>query len=152
MSQSAFVGNPPNTERDALIIKGWYQFWAFPYPGDEFGIIPALKPPNPPHDSRQTYTVVVCAIAITLTIVITGARLLLRIFMKEMRWGADDWTILVAASGVVGWFGLTTAAGINGGGGKRLYDVTYEELNIFIQVCPAMPYTLFAPFDFHLPG
>lgn len=136
MSGSALLGQPPNNENDALIILGWWKllYGANPPPPGYPSTIPAPVPPNAPHDSLQAYVIGTSALIIFLTTLITGTRLFLRLYRRELRWGADDWAILLGASGVVVFFGLTLAVGIHGGAGKHMYDTTYAEYAFLFMV------------------
>ena len=136
MSGSALLGQPPNNENDALIILGWWKllYGSNPPPPGYPSTIPAPVPPHAPHDSLQPYVIGTSALIIFLTTLITGTRLFLRIYRRELRWGADDWAILLGASGVVVFFGLTLAVGIKGGAGKHMYDTTYDEYAFLFMV------------------
>ena len=136
MAGSALLGTPPNTEEDVLIIKGFWRAQGVPYSPDGMSsIIPSGAPPNPPHDSGAAYSTVWPIVIIVLTTIITGARLLLRIFLRDLRWGPDDWAILVGALGVVAFFGLDVAIGLNAGGGRHMWDITYAQFRQFFVVC-----------------
>lgn len=136
MSGSALLGQPPNNENDALIILGWWKllYGSNPPPPGYPSTIPAPVPPNAPHDSLQAYVIGTSSLIIFLTTLITGTRLFLRLYRRELRWGADDWAILLGASGVVVFFGLTLAVGIHGGAGKHVYDTTYAEYAFLFMV------------------
>ena len=66
-------------------------------------------------------------IIIPLVFLITVARLSLRAFRKDLRWGLDDWVIILGAIGVFGWTGLVIGVAKVGGGGKHMWDLTYHE-------------------------
>ena len=144
MNGSALLGHPPNNEHDALIIKGYWKIAAADQHGNlpptiNTSIIPIMTPPNAPHDSHQSSAIASPIVVIILTIIITGTRLLLRIFRRELRWGSDDWAILVGALGVVTFYGTQLALPLDGGAGKHIYDLTYEEYNSFLKVRQFMP-------------
>lgn len=137
MSGSALMGEPPNDEHDAQAIKrSWKLNHVNNKPTRKASIIPTIKPHNTPPDSRQTYLNACSIVIIFLTALITGTRLFLRIYQRDLRWGPDDWAILVGALGVVAFFGLTIAMAVLGGRRKHMYDVTYAEFNVFFVVGP----------------
>ena len=71
------------------------------------------------------------AVAIALVVLITGTRLCLRIFRKNLSVGCDDFAIILAVVGAVAWFGMMIAMAVAGGAGKHVKDITYSELNDF---------------------
>lgn len=151
MTASALLGQPPNNENDALIILGWWKLYygQAPPPSGYPPIIPAPLPPNAPHDSLQPYVIGCSALIIFLTVLLTGARLFLRLYRRELRWGADDWAILLGASGVVVFFGMTVAVGMRGGAGKHVYDTTYAEYAfLFMVPLPASTLSMILPLTF----
>ncbi|KAL8742698.1 MAG: hypothetical protein Q9190_004866 [Brigantiaea leucoxantha] len=132
MDGSALIGHLPNTEHDALVIKGYWkvvlaQSGRTLPPGNITATIPVMVPPGAPHDNHIPYAVAAPAVVIVLTTVLTGTRLGLRIFRPELRWGGDDWAILVGALGTVAWFGLMLAVPLHAGATKHLWDITYYE-------------------------
>ena len=70
-----------------------------------------------------------------LVIVITGARLWLRVFRRDLKVGYDDWAIVPALLATVAYMAVAVAMVVYGGAGKHLYDLTYREANWFYQVC-----------------
>ena len=139
MDGSALIGHLPNTEHDALVIKGYWkvvlaQSGRTLPPGNITATIPVMVPPGAPHDNHIPYAVAAPAVVIVLTTVLTGTRLGLRIFRPELRWGGDDWAILVGALGTVAWFGLMLAVPLHAGATKHLWDITYYEYARFYSV------------------
>lgn len=101
MTGSALWGQPPNSERDYQIVRGLLFSYGFPSSTD-----PALGVPTkqhaPPHyrfESRGPGVIGGLVVAILLSFLITGTRLLLRGCCKDLRWGLDDWVIIPAAVG-----------------------------------------------------
>ena len=138
MAGSARLGHPPSTQRDKDIIKGFF-FLATGMPlsqaEEKSAIIPVVEPPNAPYDSRSWETIVAMGVLMGLVIVITGTRLSLRLFRKELKWGLDDWAIIIGLVGVLAWCSLGIGIATVGKGGKHLYDLTYVDFENFISVC-----------------
>ena len=106
--------------------------------------IPALKAkPGMIHgQTNGPETIATNTIFIVLLTLITSARLTLRYFRKDLKWGPDDYAILLGLGGVVSWFGLAIAKVQVGGAGKHVYDITYSELDWFVDVrFPPIPST-----------
>ena len=74
------------------------------------------------------------SVAMALVIIITGARLYLRYFRKELKVGIDDFVIVPAALATVAYMALAIGLVVYGGVGKHIYDMTYEEINWFYEV------------------
>lgn len=133
---SALFGHP------AANVDDWYRVRAFArLTGIPNGAInpahgfPFHAPPNPPpYHSRGPSIVTASAVTIALVMAITTLRLSLRYFRRDLRIGYDDFVIIPAALGVGVWFALQIAMSSVGGGGKHMYDVTYEEIDHFSTV------------------
>ena len=136
MAGSALLGYPPATQEDVDIIRGFYEVQGMPaiQAADAMPIIPVLAPPGAPHDTRSGTLIAAMCVVIPLVFIITGTRLALRCFRRDLRWGLDDWVIILGVMGVFGWTGLVIGVAKDGGGGKHMWDLTYHELNIFISV------------------
>ena len=142
---SAFTGQKPASAFDALVIEG---FWRLAKskdhklrpspPGAHPPVIPVKKPPNPNNDSRAWEIYAGMGALIALTILITGTRLLLRLMKKELRWGKDDWAIIVGTAFILVYASLSIEAARIGGAGKHIYNVTYRELNNYWFVSDAV--------------
>ncbi|KAK8113642.1 hypothetical protein PG999_005711 [Apiospora kogelbergensis] len=130
---SAFVGQPPNTERDYYIVKGFLRAAGLENVDPALGYIRAAQPPN----SGYVYTskspgiiagLIIIIVAITVA---TVSRLALRVSMTQLRFGADDWACIAAAG-----FGLTYTICqlqmVLRGGGNHIWDATYEDYNTFV--------------------
>lgn len=75
------------------------------------------------------------SVAMALVILITGTRLGLRFFRKDLKVGYDDFAIIPAALATVAYMAIAIASVVYGGAGKHVYDMTYEELDWFYEVC-----------------
>ena len=89
MTGSALLGHPANTPEDVDIIRGFFMV-ATGMPAKQAlspsATIPVMAPPNAPHDNRQHGIIVSMAIVMVLLTVITGTRLCLRLFRKDLKW------------------------------------------------------------------
>ena len=134
MSGSALVGDPPANQNDFYIVRGFYRSYGLPLSPEEG--IPALKaPPGAPHDQNRGPGIIGSyAVLIFLLVTITSARLALRYFKKNLKWGPDDYAIILGASGACAWIAITIAMVLVGGSGQHIYDITYVEFNWFIDV------------------
>ena len=74
------------------------------------------------------------AVAMALVILITGARLCLRCFRRDLKVGIDDFVIVPAALTAIAYFALAIGMVVYGGAGKHIYDMTYEEAEWFYKV------------------
>jgi len=99
MAKSALIGQPAATQEDYWIAKGLLQTIGM------FGTDPWKGVPLPPHrpppaqyraESRAGTNITAYSISIAIIVIITVARLYLRAFSKRMRWGLDDWLMMVA--------------------------------------------------------
>lgn len=101
--------------------------------------IPLLAaPPGAPHgQTRGLQMTAAYSVLISLLVIITSARLALRFFKKDLRWGLDDYAIIFGATGTVTWLAIAIAIVNYGGAGQHIYDITYKELNRFITVSSA---------------
>lgn len=138
MSNSAFVGQPPATFEDRLIIRGYARrLGVTENMSDPTQIFPL--PPDRSLDGAKDVSInsiiITCmSLAIALILLITGTRLCLRVFWKDLRIGYDDLVIIPAAIGALSWYSLMIAMVIYGGVGKHICVITYHELDYFYRV------------------
>ena len=138
MPNSAFVGQPPATFEDGLIIRGYARrlgltvnmpdsTQVFPLPPD--------KSLDGAKDDSMSSTIITCmSLAIALILLIIGTRLFLRVLWKDLRIGCDDLVIIPAAIGALSWYSLIITRAIYGGAGKHIHNITYHELDYFYRV------------------
>lgn len=95
---SAFIGRPPSNARDYYVVKGLLRMVGMKDANPMIGyFLAARPPPDYIHESRVA-GVQISLIVVMLSILLpTTVRLLLRARKKQMQFGWDDWTILVAA-------------------------------------------------------
>ena len=98
---SALVGQPPNTERDYYIVRGFLRSAGLFHVDPALGYIRAAQPPSPDYTyaSRQPGIIVGLIIIIVAITTATVTRLVLRASMSQMRFGADDWATMAAGVG-----------------------------------------------------
>lgn len=138
MSNSAFVGQPPATVEDQLIIRGYVRTLGVTEnkldPTELFPLY-AAKSTDGANDVPKNSSIITCmSLAIALIFLMTGTRLCLRVFWKDLSMGYDDLVIIPAAIGALSWYSLMIALATYGGAGKPIYDITYCELNYFYRV------------------
>ena len=106
MTGSAIIGQPPNNQDDFNIIRGLMRVMGLPdgMKDPAKGLPLPLKRPVDDHYPASYPTqgpriaAAICA-AIALVVVITGARVGLRFFRKDLHWGWEDIVIIPAAVG-----------------------------------------------------
>ncbi|KAJ4416052.1 hypothetical protein N0V82_006975 [Gnomoniopsis sp. IMI 355080] len=127
---SAFIGQPPNTQRDWYIVRGFLRLVGLVDTDPALGYVLAAKDNGANDGSKRPAVIgglITCLVAIST---VTIARLGLRASMSQMRFGLDDWaTIAAAAMGLT----YTTCQLIMAikGGGDHIWQHTYEDYNIF---------------------
>ena len=89
-SGSAFYGEPAYGPNDELLMEGLF--------GSKKPPKKVVLPPNAPESQAMGMLVGLC-FAIVIVTLITGARLLVRIFRKGQKFGLDDWVIIPGAVG-----------------------------------------------------
>lgn len=96
---SALVGQPPNTERDYYIVRGFLRAARLDDADPALGYVRAAQPPYPGYEytSKQPGIIAGLIIIIVAITVATVSRLALRVSMTQLRFGADDWATIAAA-------------------------------------------------------
>lgn len=134
MGDSAFVGSPPANAHDKAVIEGfWRNILRHAGPGGppHPPVIPARKPPGPvPHDNQQRELIAIDTFLIVAIVALTGTRCALRFFRRELRWGLDDWTIIIGAVFGIAWLSQDFAS-LNDGIAMHMYDMTYTQIDNF---------------------
>jgi len=138
MSSSALIGHLPNNDDDYAIIRGFARLLGIPDekldPAKGFPLM--VKPPagHPSYASQGPGINASMGVAIALVTIITGTRLFLRGFRRDLSFSYDDCVIIPALIGAIAWWGLAIGIAVKGGAGKHLYDVTYIESHWFSRV------------------
>lgn len=97
-SPSAFLGRTPNSQRDYYIVKGLLRMVGMKDANPMMGYFLAARPPlDYEHESRVVGVQIGLVVVVLSIVAPTTVRLLLRARKKQMRFGWDDWTLLVAA-------------------------------------------------------
>lgn len=135
---SALFGQPPNNQDDWFIIRGFARWAGIPdealNPSHGFPS-PVQRPPTASHYvSRGPSMIASTSVAMALVVLITGARLGLRCFRKDLKVGYDDFVIVPAALATVAYMAVAIGSVVYGGAGKHIYDMTYQELNWFYEL------------------
>ena len=131
MPDSALIGTPPISYGDKLIYKAIAEL--SPAILEEAS---AAQARNASTHSRSTGMVVGASFALFFVLIITSARLGVRIY-RSRAFGADDILIIPAAVGCVAYICLDIAQETAGCLGKHIYACTYQEFKWFYEVCPA---------------
>ncbi|KAL8955465.1 MAG: hypothetical protein Q9193_006703, partial [Seirophora villosa] len=99
--------------------------------------IPPRRPPPGQYraESRAQYNIIAYSVAIVFISLFTLTRLYLRAFSKRMKWGLDDWLMLVAFVGI--------CSVIYGGAGHHMYDITYHEFRMYKIIGAVQSFTFF---------
>ncbi|KAI4282101.1 MAG: hypothetical protein L6R38_003185 [Xanthoria sp. 2 TBL-2021] len=128
MVNSALIGRPPLTDSDYWIVKGNQLLSGKTNLDPSKGLkIPPLRPSPDQYrfESRGPAIMAVSSVVIVIMFSVTMARFMLRKFIKELRFGLDDWLMVPALICGVKY----------SGNGKHIYDVTYHELYMNNWVC-----------------
>lgn len=95
MSQSAFIGQPPNNENDYWAIKGMYRAaYSFDKDPSKGYLFVPKKPDDYVYNDRQAGIIAGMIVAIAIMFLTTSLRLALRQFKAGVRWGIDDWVLI----------------------------------------------------------
>lgn len=153
MVKSALVGQPPATQEDRDVLIGFARVAGIPdnLINPDKGLMLPIKHEGDPLASRSDSIIISLSFAIALVLLITGARLGLRFFRRDLRVGLDDLFIVVAAIGVCAWYAMSIGMAVLGGAGKHLYSITYHELWWFFRVSPPQRVLVFTD-TFQLAG
>ena len=98
---SALIGQPPSTAEDYWIVKGILARLGS-HADPALGVlVPPARPPNANFETRSPQIVAADSVCIALVILITGSRLLIRALHHGLKWGWDDWVIILGSVGVL---------------------------------------------------
>ena len=127
---SAYFNTPPNTPRDEQIAAGLLLLTGLTpdIKDPKNGVtIPPFKPDNYVFETKGPGIIAGLAVSMVIITAATFARLAIRVFVRECRFGLDDWLIIPAYLLAMAYPALQICMVIYGGAGKHFYDVTYEE-------------------------
>lgn len=93
---SAFIGQPPNTDRDWYIVRGLLRSVGLGDVDPALGYVLAAKSTGNTKSKRPS---VIAGLIVSLVVIssVTLARLGLRLSVSTMRFGLDDWAAIAAA-------------------------------------------------------
>lgn len=133
---SALFGKPANNVNDWYIAREFARIVGIPdgafNPSEGFPFpAPHIQPP---YQSKGPRIIASACVAIFLILLITGSRLSLRYFRKDLKLGYDDLFIVPAVIGVVSWFCIVIWMVVKGGAGQHIYDITYMQVEYFFRV------------------
>lgn len=113
---SAFIGQPPNTQRDWYIVRGFLRLVGLADTDPALGYVLAAKDNGANDGSKRPAVIgglITCLVAIST---VTIARLGLRASMSQMRFGLDDWATIAAAAMGLTYTACQLIMAIRGGG------------------------------------
>ena len=90
MTGSAFFGDPPNNQNDWFVIRGYGRLLHIPddmYDPSKGLPIPFQRPQGIHYKSRGPGMIAGAAVAIAMVLLLTGTRLWLRFFRRDLRVG-----------------------------------------------------------------
>lgn len=96
MSNSALLGQPPNTEDYYYVVKAIMASFHLPGGDPTKGISLGPRPLIVQNNSRGPQIITASIFLIVLVVLITGSRLSIRAFHPKVKWGWDDWLIIPA--------------------------------------------------------
>ena len=91
------MGHVPNNQKDFWIVRGFARHTHIPDNKLEAkqGFPMKFKPPLGYHyETRAPGIIAAMSVTIVLVTIITGTRLCLRYFRRDLKWGWDDWMII----------------------------------------------------------
>lgn len=151
MAESALLGTLPATQHDRDIVEGFWRIGNHhlgPGGPKHPPLIPTGPPgplpPNAPHDTRADEVIAQWSVVIVIIVALTGTRLALRVFRRELKVGWDDAAIALASVMGLGYSAWPMLATKIAGAGKHKYDATYVEYENYFSVCHAA-YGIFPP-------
>lgn len=128
---SAYIHTPPANERDELIVKGFFllagPLYAGKDPKNGFPYGPTRPKENYQFESRGPHIMAGLAVCMVIVTVVTFLRLGIRVYVHDVRFGADDWLIIPAYLLSMAYPAIQFAMIRYGGAGKHFYDMTYQE-------------------------
>ncbi|TEA21426.1 hypothetical protein C8034_v004291 [Colletotrichum sidae] len=128
--QSAFVGQPPATQHDYYIVKGLFRMTGMVDANPMLGYFLSAKAPEGYVHETRLPNVLTGLIFVVLAIVVpTVGRVALRCRGSNMRFGWDDWTIIVAALLALVYPITQIISLAVGGAAVHQWEVTYEQYN-----------------------
>ncbi|KXJ87260.1 hypothetical protein Micbo1qcDRAFT_152020 [Microdochium bolleyi] len=129
---SAMFGQPVNTEDDYYVTKGMFRMWGVVGVDPSAGVVIALQPPPGYVFESRVVPIVAGSVLVLLAMIIpTTVRLVLRGKKDSvLRFGWDDWTILLAMIVAIGYPITQIILPLLGTAGLHTWDMTYTQFKI----------------------
>lgn len=130
MAKSALFGHPPNIEHDYEVIKAIGRVGGI-YPGKldpSKGLPIYAAPAGSPDPWCGRPNLIANIFVLVFVVILTGARLMLRAFRRELKLGWDDWAIIPATAMFVGYISTQLIMYLKGRVGHHIGTNTYEDM------------------------
>lgn len=127
---SAYFNTPPANELDERIAAGLLLLTGLTpdIKDPKDGVtIPPFRPANYAFETKGPGVIAGLSICMVIVTIVTFLRLGIRTFVRECRFGIDDWLIIPAYLLAMAYPALQIAMVQYGGAGKHFFDVTYQE-------------------------
>jgi hypothetical protein len=127
---SAFINTPPANELDERIAGGMLLLVGLtPDIQDPKGgaIVPPFRPDDYTFETKGPAIIAGLSICLVVILAVTLTRLVLRLVVPRLHFGADDWIMIPALVLAVAYPSLQIAMITMGGAGKHMFDITYQE-------------------------
>ncbi|QDS76790.1 hypothetical protein FKW77_002255 [Venturia effusa] len=126
---SAFIGQPPNTQRDWYIVRGLLRAVRMEDTDPALGYVLAAKSTSSAESKRSS---IIAGLVVSLLVIssVTLIRLWLRLSVSTMRSGLDDWAT-IAAAGMGMTYTICQLIMAIKGGGDHIWEHSYEEYYAF---------------------
>ena len=133
MGYSADINTPPANYHDAQIVKGMLLLAGIIPNASQVAqgvIIPPFRPPNYHFETKGTRIIAGLSVCIVIIVVVTLTRLYLRLFVRSLKFGADDYLMIPALILAVAYPSLQIAMVTKGGAGKHMFDIVSDSTYI----------------------
>lgn len=127
---SAYFNTPPANELDERIAAGLLLLSGLTpdIKDPKNGVtLPPLRPENYVFETKAPGIIAGLSVCMVIITVVTFARLGIRLFVRDCRFGIDDWFIIPAYILGMAYPALQIAMVQYGGAGKHFFDITYQE-------------------------
>ena len=129
MGHSADINTPPANQHDEQIVKGMLLLAGITPTASDIAqgvIIPPFRPPDYHFETKGPGIIAGLSFCIVVIIVVTLTRLYLRLFVRSLKFGADDYLMIPALILAVAYPSLQIAMVTKGGAGKHMFDIVSD--------------------------
>ena len=129
MGHSADINTPPANHHDAQIVKGMLLLAGITPNASDVAqgvIIPPFRSPNDHFETKGPGIIAALSFCIVIIIVVTLTRLYLRLFVRSLKFGVDDYLMIPALILAVAYPSLQIAMVTKGGAGKHMFDIVSD--------------------------